>query len=401
MRGHRVTAFHLPDAEPKIRAEGLNFLPLKSSSIQAGDMAGALTELSGKSGIDAMRFTVECARKTAELICEAAPEALQRAGVDALLVDQNEPAAATVAEHLRLPFVSVCGGLPLNREPRLPPPFVPWSYRDSLVAEWRNRVAYAAFDRLLAPVNRSLNIRRKQWGLPPVDKPDDTFSPLAQICQMAESFDFPRRQKPAALAYVGLLREESDGDSEFPWHRLDGRPFVYASFGTLQNGVEQRFRRIAEAAVQSQFQLVIGLGGRLALNAGDLPGSPIVMSFAPQRPLLRRAAAFITHGGLNSVMESLSCGTPMIVLPVTNDQPAVAARVRWTGTGITIPPARLNEQRIAAALRLLVSDRSFRDNARRLQQEFSSSGGPSAAVRIVEDAITSAQRRHRPFKTPT
>ena len=63
------------------------------------------------------------------MICRDAPEAVRNARVDALLVDQTEPAGGSVAEHLGIRFVTICNALALNREPDVPPPFTSWSYR--------------------------------------------------------------------------------------------------------------------------------------------------------------------------------------------------------------------------------------------------------------------------------
>lgn len=62
-------------------------------------------------------------------------------------------------------------------------------------------------------------------------------------------------------------------------------------------------------------------------------GESIVVEFAPQLELLKCAALCITHAGLNTALECLSNGLPMVAIPITNDQPGVAARSEWMGTG--------------------------------------------------------------------
>ena len=42
--------------------------------------------------------------------------------------------------------------------------------------------------------------------------------------------------------------------------------------------------------------------------------------YAPQKEILRKATLFITHGGMNSVMEAIVTQTPMIVIPLANDE---------------------------------------------------------------------------------
>ena len=68
-------------------------------------------------------------------------------------------------------------------------------------------LAYAVFDQMVAPVNHALQIYRRKWGLPPIRRPDDTFSRLAQLCPLPPALDFPRVEKPSAFHYVGPFRD--------------------------------------------------------------------------------------------------------------------------------------------------------------------------------------------------
>ena len=122
--------------------------------------------------------------------------------------------------------------------------------------------------------------------------------------------------------------------------------------GTLQNGVLRTFRVIAEACAGLDLQLVISLGGgQDPALLGDLPGDPVVVGYAPQLELVRRSALTISHGGLNTALESLARGVPMVVLPVAYDQPGVGARVEWSGVGRSIPVGRLTVDRLRDAVR--------------------------------------------------
>jgi len=104
---------------------------------------------------------------------------------------------------------------------------------------------------------------------------------------------------------------------------------------------------IAEACSGLDLQLVISLGGgQDPALLGDLPGDPVVVGYAPQLELIRRSALTISHGGLNTVLESLAQGVPMVVLPVAYDQPGVGARVEWSGVGRSIPIGGLTVDRL-------------------------------------------------------
>ncbi len=177
-------------------------------------------------------------------------------------------------------------------------------------------------------------------GAAPARDFDSLFSRLAQVAQLPAALDLPGRRTPPYLHHTGPWTDAAArAPVDFPWSRLDpGRPLVYASMGTLQNGVLRTFRVIAEACAGLDLQLVISLGGgQDPALLGDLPGDPVVVGYAPQLELVQRSALTISHGGLNTALESLACGVPMVVLPVAYDQPGVGARVEWSGVGRSIP----------------------------------------------------------------
>src|SRR4029077_5741313 len=150
------------------------------------------------------------------------------------------------------------------------------------------------------------------------------------------ALELPGRRLPPHFHHTGPWTDAARRTPvDVPWACLDpDRPLVYASMGTLQNGVLRTFRVIAEACAGLDLQLVISLGsGQDPALLGDLPGDPVVVGYAPQLELIRRSALTISHGGLNTVLESLAHGVPLVVLPVTYDQPGVGARVEWSGVG--------------------------------------------------------------------
>ena len=387
-QGHRVTAFHLPEARAAIEAQRLQFQPLGEGQRDTHEIAEATARLATMTGLRGLRFTVRCGAALARAICEYGPSTIGRSGVELLVVDQNEPAGGSVAQHLGLPFVNVLAGLRLNRDLKVPPLFVPWSYDGRLRTTVLNCVAYTMFDRLIAPVNRVLNEYRRQWRLPVIRRPDDTFSQLAQLSQLTEDFDFPRVAKPAVLHYLGPFRDPSDPPEPFPFDRLNGKPLVYASFGTLQNNREEGFRVIAAACADLDVQLVITTGRGCVLDPARLAGTPIVVDYAPQLDLLKQAAVCITHAGSNTVLDSLSCGVPMVAIPITNDQPATAARVRRAGAGEVILPRHLTPDRLRSAMQRVLGLPQYRQRARQLQISIEQAGGVKRAVEIVESTLS-------------
>jgi MGT family glycosyltransferase len=395
-RGHKVTYFQMRDLEQKIRSEELDYWPIGESDHPVGSLPESLAKLGQLSGNSALRFTIKAVAKTSLMVCRDAPEAIRAAGVEALLVDQMEPAGGAVAEHLGLPFITVCNALAINRDPIAPPPFTPWMFTTSPLARLRNRAGYAVSDWLTSPIQRIVADYRDRWRLPSLESPDDSFSRLAQICQMTKEFDFPRSSLPASFRYVGPLRRERPGAVEFPWDRLDGRPLVYASLGTLQNSREALFRCFAEACLGLDVQLVMSHGGGLTDDqARSLPGNALVVRYAPQWKLLGRASLTVTHAGLNTVLDSLANGVPLVAVPITYEQPAIARRIERAGCGMSIELKQLTSRGLGLLIRAVLAEPSYARSARVIARSSQAAGGVQTAANEIE-TVLGPRRSYRP-----
>jgi zeaxanthin glucosyltransferase len=368
----------------------LDFIPIGERDHPKGSLPESLAALGKLKGLSALKFTIRAVARTTDMMLCDGTEAIRRSQVSMLLVDQTEAAGGTIAERLGIPFITVCNALALNREPYVPPPFTAWSYRTGWWARARNSLGYRASDRLTRPILQVVAGYRRNWRLTPHKTPDDSFSPLAQISQQPVLLDFPRRRLPSCFHYVGPLRKEDAGQVPFPWEHLDGRPLIYASLGTLQNSRMDIFRCFAEACAPLDAQLVITHGGGLeAKEAASLPGDAIVVSYAPQLELLARAQLTLTHAGLNTVLDSLTYGVPLVAMPITYEQPAVAERIRYSGVGETISLGRLNPTRLRNIIaRVLSPDSPYRTNAQRVGESIRQAGG--GATRAADIILGSA-----------
>lgn len=349
-----------------------------------GSLAQSLAQLAKLNGVAALRFTISAIRKTTEMICRDAPSAVEKLQIEALLVDQTEPAGGSIAEHLRLPFVTICNALALNREPNVPPPFTPWNYHVSWWARVRNTAGYKIYDRFMRPITETVDAYRIRWGLAKLSGPEGSFSELAQISQQPPAFDFPRVKLPAHFHYVGPLRKPA-ANVEFPWNRLDGRPLVYASLGTLQNRKQDVFRCFTEVCAELNLQIVVAHGG--GLDSGflaSLPGNPIAVPYAPQLEVLAHTRLTLTHAGLNTVLDSLSLGVPMVAVPITYEQPAIASRIRWCEAGEVIPYPKLKRDRLRKTVERVLGDSRYSANAKAVRKSILNAGGVRRAADVVE-----------------
>lgn len=387
-RGHRVTFLLLGDAPGSVAAAGFEVVPLGGSSFPPDEYSAGMQRLGNLAGRAALKHTLALGIRAAAAILEVGPAAAGGAGITALLVDQATLPGGTVADQLGLPFATVCNSLMLYPDPAVPPFVTHWRPRDVWWARLRNRIAWAGLNRLYAPILIQIQQRRRQLGLPVPGRIADTWSSRLQVSQQPEAFEPPRRELPQQFRFVGPLRLPGGYPPvPFPWERLDGRPLIYASLGTLQNRVARTFRMIAEACDGLDAQLVISTGHGVAPEAlGDLPGRPVVVPYAPQLELLRRAVIAVTHAGLNTSLDALSTGVPMVAIPVTNEQPGIAARVAWVGAGETITLARATPRRLRALVSRVLADPSYTAAARRVRDAIQVGGGAPRAAEIIEQS---------------
>ena len=386
-RGHSVVIFGVADVESRVKAAGIDFCLIGQSDYPPGTLEKLDHRLGEMTALQVLRFTMERVSNTARMILRDGPEAVRNVKVDALLIDETEM-ANNIAEYLGLPFVSLALIPPLVKDNRYPPFYFGWSGSQKWWARLRNEIAIRVLTRVAAPIFDGVNEYRAAWGLK-VGVPEDGLSKLAQITQLPRALEFDIEPLPPHLYYTGPFVDARQRPAvNFPWDRLDGRPLVFASLGTLQNRSRDIFRKIAEACAGLNVQLVISLGGGLEPDRlGALSGDPLVVRFAPQLEIVKRASVVITHAGVNTVLESLAEGVPLVCIPLGNDQPGVAARVAAHAAGVVVPPRKANAKRLRSAVQAVLEDESYRRAARKIQAAMSEIDGLERAADIVEDVL--------------
>jgi MGT family glycosyltransferase len=388
-RGHQVTLVSLLDAQAAAESFGLAFAAYGQSVLPQGAVRERSARLGTLSGMQAVRFTGRMFCQETELQLAELPELLAALRLNGLIVDQVSPAAGAVADRLQLPFATVCAALPLNEDPAVPPPVFGWKPGNGPWRRLRNRMGFQLLRLVSRPIRNRINAFRRQHGLAPHRRPVQFSSSLAILSQLPGEFDFPRACLPEWFHYTGPLNSQAGDDTgSFPFERLSEAPLVYASLGTLQNQQPEVFRTIAKACEGLGVQLVITRGHCDAEPfQRPLPGAPLVVDFAPQRHLLERAALTITHAGLNTTLDSLTFGVPLVAIPITNDQPGVAARIEWVGAGEVIGLSRLRSQRLREVVVQVLREPSYRERASIQRAAISRSRGVAAAADLVLRAI--------------
>jgi MGT family glycosyltransferase len=170
----------------------------------------------------------------------------------------------------------------------------------------------------------------------------------------------------------------------FPYEALDGRPLIYIAFGTIFNNAAAFYEKCLQAFGGTEFQIVMSIGSTVAVETlGNLPDNFIVSQYVPQLEMLKRADAFVTHGGANSIHESLCFEVPTVVLPQSFDQFMGAIAVEKAGTGIFMREPDIGADELAEAVRSVLQDPKYRDNCREINRSLKEAGGLDRAVDVV------------------
>ncbi len=388
--GHRVTFVQQADAAAGLAHPEQGFAVVGAASHPPGSLKRVIDRAARPGGPWGIRRVIADMAAATAMFCRDGPAVLRSLGVDALLVDQMEPAGGLLADYLGLPFVSVACALPVNREPLVPLPVMPWRYRATPWGEQLNLHSSRVYDRAMQPHAEVIARCAAAFGLPPRQRLDQCLSPLLQLSQTTPGFDFPRLHWPAHAYGVGALRPELAAEPALDLPVAGDRPFVFASLGTLQGDRFGLFQRIAQACRALDAHLLIAHCGRLDTSQErrlQRAGARWVTDFAPQRAVLARADVLVTHAGLNTLLDALEAGVPSLALPIAFDQPGVAARVLHRGVGLRLDPRLASRGRIVQALRRLLDEASFARRAGVLGEELRAAGGAPRAARLVERAL--------------
>lgn len=383
-RGHSVT-FVLNAGAERYVAEEHRVCAVEGTD--AREMERVIDRASRPSGLFGVLRTVHDMVMLTDALCEYAPEHLRALSIDAVLGDQMEPAAGLLARHLGIPIISIACALPIERDETIPLPFLPWLYDSSPKGIRRNRGGERVSRLLLLEQNRAIRKWSRRFGF------GETFhdlqsclSDVATIAQTTVGFDFPRASATSRLHMVGPLREE-EREEDIPFDIDPAKPFVFMSLGTLQGHRRSLFAAAARVCRELDVQLLVAHCGGLDRKQAEVLGATWVVDFAPQRAVLARADLCITHCGMNTVMDALEFGTPLLALPIAFDQPGVSARIVHHGVGLRLSTRLLTTGKMERAIGTLLSEPGYKKRAGEIGRTISAAGGLRKAADIIEAAI--------------
>jgi MGT family glycosyltransferase len=208
------------------------------------------------------------------------------------------------------------------------------------------------------------------------------------------SFEYRRRDAPTNLVFLGPSGGPVTTDLPLPdwWDDLDSsRPVVHVSQGTIANLDFGELVKPTIDALAADDVLVVVSGGGRALDAlGPLPDNVRTADFLDYTRLMPLVDVFVTNGGYGSLHAAFACGVPIVVAGDTEDKVETSARVAWSGVGVNLRTGTPTPEAIRAAVRKVLIDPHYRQNAQRVRHDIADSPGAKGLEAIIERLRSSA-----------
>jgi UDP:flavonoid glycosyltransferase YjiC (YdhE family) len=261
------------------------------------------------------------------------------------------------------------------------------------------RLAWRATDPLLAMGLRKgrdeLNETRARLGLEPIERFHGGISDLLAIVGTFPQLEYPREWAPHVRVTGPLFFELPDDRVELP----EGNgPLVLIAPSTSQDP-ECELLRVALGGLAGEPVRVLATTNRHQPEWSiEVPDNAVLVDWVLYSQAMPAADVVICHGGHGTVARSLAAGTPLLVCPSVGDMGENAARVAWSGAGLSVPRRLLSTRSIRLATRRLLVEPKFAARAREIAAWSDGHDGAVAAADLVEEVARNATSRLSPAR---
>jgi zeaxanthin glucosyltransferase len=401
-RGHEVVFIGVPDVGPYARAAGLNFVSYCDEELPIGSCASVVAPAAKLHGMETTRWTIQVAgRAMFQLASQHLPRVIAETGIEALVIDTIHMYLEVIPMSLGIPHAHVWAILNIDFSGTTLPSVISGRYEDTPEARARNIEDLKKADNAFFGIVQKLAEEYTEevglefdWSAPPATV---SRHAAAIVSQTPKEFDLPGIPWPSHFHYAGpFFDEEGREQVPFPWEKLDGRPLVYASLGTLVNGLDTIYKTILAAVGRlPEIQVVLSKGHNIELaDLGPIPPNVIVVDKAPQLELLKRSVLCICHAGLNTALESLAAGVPMIAVPIAYDQFGVANRIAYHGVGEFFEVEHLNVDDLYESIKNVLHTPAYREKAQYFRNVIETRQGLDVAAEAIERGFEQAIENH-------
>jgi MGT family glycosyltransferase len=169
------------------------------------------------------------------------------------------------------------------------------------------------------------------------------------------------------------------------------KPVVLVSLGTTKNDRPEFFELCAAAFGDGRWHVVMTLGpGNSVPEAVAGAGNIETHEWLNHSTVLPHADAFVCAGGMGSLQEAFSFGTPVVVVPHTAENAVNARQVVELGVGLTMRHDELSPDALRAAVEHVASDPGVREHSDELRRDIAVAGGAARAADVLQESLTVA-----------
>ena len=192
---------------------------------------------------------------------------------------------------------------------------------------------------------------------------------------------FHRFLKKNYLLVGPSIPEGRDPPADLPIGLGSSLPVIYVSLGTVHNLKQDFYRQCFKAFAELPCHVVMSVGKDTDIAAlGSIPVNFTVRNRVPQLEVLKRTRVFVSHGGMNSINESLYFGVPLVMVPQQVEQGFNARRVEKLGAGRLLKSEKITVDSLRETVSQVLQDERYRQNAAQLGQQMQGLGGYARAV---------------------
>ncbi|MGV4335258.1 macrolide family glycosyltransferase [Bacillus subtilis] len=224
----------------------------------------------------------------------------------------------------------------------------------------------------------------EQEKLPAVSFEQLAVPEALNIVFMPKSFQIQHETFDDRFCFVGpSLGERKEKESLLI--DKDDRPLMLISLGTVLNAWPEFYKMCIKAFRDSSWQVIMSVGKTIDPESlEDIPANFTIRQSVPQLEVLEKADLFISHGGMNSTMEAMNAGVPLVVIPQMYEQELTANRVDELGLGVYLPKEEVTVSSLQEAVQAVSSDQELLSRVKNMQKDVKEAGGAERAAAEIE-----------------
>ncbi len=270
------------------------------------------------------------------------------------------------------------------KDPDVPPPFSGYPVADR--SGWDEY--WAEYDRALGPMQREFSEFCVERGAGPLPERELMHtSPYVNMTLYPAEVDYARAT-PLGAGWHNLEAAVRTTDEawQVPSELAGEGALVYLSLGSLGSADVGLMKTLIATLADSPYRVIVSMGPQHEELADDVGAAANMTGaeFLPQTSILPEVDLVITHGGNNTVTESLYFGKPMVLLPLFWDQYDNAQRIHETGFGRRLSTYGHEPDELRGAIDGLLADAALGDRLAKLSTRLRGAPGTEKAADLLE-----------------